>query len=604
MEMRFQVNLGGIIAILSDNLYSGPRVFVRELLQNAVDAIHARRLADPAFAGGRVEFEVTDGDVPTVVCQDDGIGLSEADVHRFLATIGESSKRADLGAARSDFIGQFGIGLLSGFLVAEEIVVITRAAVGDHPPVEWRGRQNGTYTVRTVTSDMAPGTRVYLRARADRREWCTPGRVRELAASFGALLPTPVVVRSGSSLKQVNDQPPPWRQRHASLEASRRAMLDYGRQTFGGEFLDVVPLHSKAGDVDGLAFVLPYSPSPAARGQHRVYLKNMLLSESAEGVLPEWAFFVRCVVNAGALRPNVSREAFYEDAAMEAARAELGECLRGYLVRLAEREPDRLTRLVAIHHLAIKALAVHDDDFYRLFIDWIPYETSLGTMTLGEYRRQHDAVRFVATVDQFRQVARMAAAQQLCVINGGYTYDEQLLRRLPEVFPAVTVEEVDAGSLARSFDELTTVEREGCFRLLRTADGALQPFRCAAEVVKFEPTELATLYTTSRDASLFRSAEQATETAADPLWAGVLGSVMGDRDAGLPYARLHLNYRNPMVRRLAAVADAGVVRRCVEMLYVQSLLLGMHPLTARELELLNGGLLGLIESAIGPGEPS
>ena len=199
MEHRFQVNLGGVISILSDNLYSGPRVFVRELLQNAVDAIHARRLADPGFAGGRVEFEVAEGEVPTVVCQDDGIGLSEADVHRFLATIGESSKRGDLTADRGggDFIGQFGIGLLSGFLVAEEIVVITRAAVGDHPPVEWRGRQNGTYTVRTVTSDMAPGTRVYLRARADRREWCTAGRVRELAGAFGALLPTPVTVRVG-----------------------------------------------------------------------------------------------------------------------------------------------------------------------------------------------------------------------------------------------------------------------------------------------------------------------------------------------------------------------------------------------------------------------
>jgi len=54
MEHRFQVNLKGIIALLSDNLYSGPRVYIRELLQNAVDAIHARTLADPSGIGTRV----------------------------------------------------------------------------------------------------------------------------------------------------------------------------------------------------------------------------------------------------------------------------------------------------------------------------------------------------------------------------------------------------------------------------------------------------------------------------------------------------------------------------------------------------------------------
>ena len=57
MDYRFQVNLGGIINLLANNLYSGPRVFLRELLQNSVDAIHAREEIDPAFAGkGAIAF--------------------------------------------------------------------------------------------------------------------------------------------------------------------------------------------------------------------------------------------------------------------------------------------------------------------------------------------------------------------------------------------------------------------------------------------------------------------------------------------------------------------------------------------------------------------
>lgn len=596
MEHRFQVNLKGLITLLSENLYSGSRVYVRELLQNAVDAIRARGMAEQGWSDGRIEIEVSEGDAPTVVFHDNGIGLEEADVHRLLATIGESSKRDDLGKARGDFIGQFGIGLLSCFMVAEEIVVITRSIRSGASPVEWRGRQDGTYSVRTVQSEVAPGTRVFLRARADAREWCTAAKVRELVRFFGSLLPVPIYLRTARGATCLNDELPPWRQEHGSLEESRAAMLEYGRRTFDADFFDVIPLQSAAGGVEGLAFVLPYSPSPAAKAQHRVYLKNMLLSENAEGLLPEWAFFVRCVVNADGLRPNAAREAFYEDATLERTREQLGECLRSYLLRLAGADPQRLAALVMLHHLAIKALAVHDDDSYRVFINWIPFETSSGTMTLGEYRRRHSVVRYVPTVDQFRQVARVASAQDLCVINAGYTYDEKLLKRLPDVMAGVEVEEVDAGTLARAFEDLSIDERNACFTLISEADAVVHPFRCATEVARFQPRELATLYSTSRDAALFRGAQQATEIAG-AHWAGVLGNVLGDAPA--PYAKLFLNYNNPLIRRLAAVSDAALLRRCIGMLYVQALLLGMFPLTAREMQLLNGGILGLIDAAIG-----
>ena len=94
MDHRFQVNLSGIIELLSNNLYSGPEVCFRELLQNAVDAITARCAIEPGFEGG-VRLEVVRGASvpPTLTCEDDGVGLTEEEVHQFLATIGESSKR-------------------------------------------------------------------------------------------------------------------------------------------------------------------------------------------------------------------------------------------------------------------------------------------------------------------------------------------------------------------------------------------------------------------------------------------------------------------------------------------------------------------------------
>ena len=70
-----------------------------------------------------------------------------------------------------------------------------------------------------------------------------------------------------------------------------------------------------------------------------------------------------------------------------------------------------------------------------MFIDWLPFETSLGEMTLGEYRKAQTVLRYVPNLDQFRQIARVAAAQRIGVINGGYVHDAELLDKYNEVFP-------------------------------------------------------------------------------------------------------------------------------------------------------------------------
>ncbi len=593
MDHAFKINLRGIIDLLSHHLYSGPQVFVRELLQNAVDAIRAREQYDPDTVG-EVTIEVLGGKTPSLVMLDNGIGLSEDEVLRFLATIGQSSKRDAEWERPEDFIGRFGIGLLSCFVVSDEIAVVTRSARDpEAKTVEWRGRHDGTYTLRTVEHEISPGTQVYLSCKPGSEEWFQPEKLVELARRFGGLLPYPIRLVAGNETTRINEGSPPWRRRFASTDEQTRVLLEYGREAFETSFFDAIPLKSKAGGVDGVAFVLPYSPNLASKKTHRVYLKGMLLSENAEGLLPEWAFFVKCVVNANSLRPTASRESFYEDAELEATREALGNVLRDYLVGLAARDPARLQSLIALHDLSIKGLALHDDEFYRLFIDWLRFETSLGTMTLGEYRDTNRVVLYVPDLDRFRQIARVAAAQDLCIVNAGYTHDAALLARLPHVIEGAEAEVVDPSDLAQILEDLSVEERAEVHDLIVAADRLLAPFKCAADAKKFGPDELPTLYSTATDADFYRSIDQSMEVA-DPLWAQVLGEFAATAGTE-PRARLTFNYRNPLVLKMARITDPVLRERSVEMLYIQALLLGHHPLSARELALLNGGLLGLIE---------
>lgn len=208
----FQVDLRGLVDLLSHHLYSSPKVYLRELLQNAVDAITARRAEEPD-APARVRLFTEDGRLRV---EDSGVGLTEDDVHSLLATIGRSSKRAEgLQDVRSDFLGQFGIGLLACFVVAERIRVVSRSArTPDAPPVEWTARDDGSYTVRTLPHEERPepGTTVHLVARAGAGEWLTEPRVLALARDFGSLLPYDVRVGD----EAVTDLPAPWNRSYPS----------------------------------------------------------------------------------------------------------------------------------------------------------------------------------------------------------------------------------------------------------------------------------------------------------------------------------------------------------------------------------------------------
>lgn len=596
---RFQVDLRGLIDLLSQHLYSGPEVFVRELLQNGVDAIRARQALDSNHAGF-IEIEIIESRQvpPTLLFQDNGIGLTEEEVHQFLATIGQSSKRGNSLRRPDDFLGQFGIGLLSCFMVTDQISVLTRSArEGNHPAIEWRGATDGTYTVRPLERKIPVGTQVFLQPTGAMENLFAPDRVRTLAREFGEFLEPRITIKSGEDAREINSEPPwlTW----DNDSTSRERLLDYGQATFERDFLDVIPLSSTTGKVDGVAYVLAQPIHAGVRQNHRVYLKDILLSTQAQDLLPDWAFFVQCILNARNLRPTASRESFYKDATLERSREELGACLRRYLVNMAQSEPSRFKQLLSVHHLAAKALALDDDECLRLFADWFPFETSLGTMTLGEFREMHPVIRYVPSRDQFRQIAQVAASESLPVVNAGYVYDLEILQRLDAVHPDVRIEPFDAEHLSERFEELDPDEQEETRAFERIADASLQRFKCVVEIAKFRPAELPALYVSDENAGFVRSVEQAQDVS-DSVWNDVLGSLTQDLPAS--YARLYLNYHNPLIRRLCRLGDRQGQTRLIEMIYLQSLLLGHFPLKRCEIKLLNDGLLGLIDWAVRVGE--
>ncbi|MFF3994556.1 HSP90 family protein [Streptomyces cyaneofuscatus] len=599
-DRAFQVDLRGLVDLLSHHLYSSPRVYLRELLQNAVDALTARRGLEPDAPDGAFGIRLfADGSVVRV--EDDGVGLSEADVHTFLATIGRSSKRADgIAEQRGDFIGQFGIGLLSCFLVADEIHVLSRSArTPDAPAVEWRGHGDGSYSVRTLPASARPrpGTTVTLTPRSDTGEWTRPDQVHALGRHFGSLLRHPVSFSDGTAgapTVSVNPEPAPWARTYPTPGSRSRALAAYGEEVFGFAPLDTIELDLPAVGLKGIACVLPEAVPAGRRHGHRVHVKGMLLSEQADEILPEWAFFVRCVIDAESLRPTASRESLYEDDTLAAVRDALAERLREWIARAAASDPELLGRFLQAHHLAVKSLAVHDDEILRLLLPWLPFETTDGHTTLDEFARTHRTVLVTSSVEEFRQVAAIASAAGLGVVNGGYTYDRELVHRLPEIRPEVSVADLDPATLTAHLDPVDRETELAASAYLALARDALAVFDCDVALRTFHPASAPALLVDSREARHERTRSQLAREQEGGLWGDILGALRQEA----PRAQLILNQLNPLVRTAVAIDEPELARTSAEALYGQAALLSRRPLRPAESSLINRSFLDLLAHAL------
>lgn len=593
----FQVDLRGLVDLLSQHLYSSPRVYVRELLQNAVDAITARRRLEPdAPTAIRLTLDAASG----LRIDDPGVGLSEQDAHRFLATIGRSSKRDELAGARQEFLGQFGIGLLACFTVAETIRVVTRSAAEPQAPtIEWSAASDGKYTVRRLTGGeerTEPGTTVYLTPRPGAERWFVPETVAELARDYGALLPYEVTVETQGSNVRTTESPAVWDRSYSSPAARRFALFEYGEKALGFPALDVIELDLPLAGIRGVAYVLPQPANPAESGRHRIYLKGMLLSDASTKLLPEWAFFVRCLVNTDALRPTASREDLYEDEALAAVREALGTQLRDWLTGLAAEDPQRLAAFLSVHMLGVKALARYDVDLLRIMLPYLEFETTDGRVPLNEFAKRYPVVRYTPTVEEFRQVAAIASAEGMGVVNGGYTYDSELIQLLPDVVPGITVEPLDPDTVANALTSVDPAEELALAGFLSAARATLDSVDCDVIIRAFYPASVAALHLDTRASRNERTrAETAAES--DDLWAELLGALKSTQAR----AQLVLNYNSPVLRRLAGINEPALLATAVESLYGQALLMTHRPLRAADTALLNrafGELLGWAARAV------
>lgn len=469
--ITMKTNFEGLIRLLADGLYSTSDIFVRELIQNGHDSIVRREALKESFYQGEISITY-DSSEKSITFADNGIGMDESDIENFLSVIGSTGTGISKGELEDMFseelIGQFGIGMLSSFLVASKVCVQTHKVNSD-TAYQWVN-YGSTECELSLIDRKEVGTAVTVFVRPDFTYLLDRQKLEEIIRRYCDFISVPVKINGTGPVNAIFA---PWDKEYQTAEQEMDTYSTFVNRRFPDMSMDVFPININK-QVEGKDYraqgVLYISNQHLAglnsTGTLDIFVRKMLVKEGDTSLLPTWAKFVRGVVDSPDLSPTAGRDNInQENTAFKVIQAELGVKIIERLEYLAENRLDKFSYINQWHHDHLKGMAMVNEDFFSQVADLLLFETNQGDVSLQRYIPMNPLIEgrnpiyYFSHYDSAAQYYRMANEKGLVVINAGRNYDEELLEKYGEHHPEVTLEKLNVLDKGIFFDELSAEER-------------------------------------------------------------------------------------------------------------------------------------------------
>lgn len=322
----FEAEVGRLLDIVANALYSEREIFLRELISNAADACDRLRyeaIAAPALLADDPELEIRvriDKQAGTLTLSDNGVGMSRDELIANLGTIARSGSGAFLdrltGDAKKDvtLIGQFGVGFYSAFMVAREVEVVSRRA-GAREAWSWTSDGRGDYALAPAAR-AGRGTDIRLTLKDDAEEFLDEARIRRIVKTYSDHIPVPITLAGAGEEgkdEQLNAAAALWTRPKSEIEPDQyKEFYHHAAHAFDEPW---ATLHFKAEGVieyTGLLFIPTMRPmdlfDPERKARVKLYVKRVFITDDCEALLPPWLRFLRGVIDSEDLPLNISRE--------------------------------------------------------------------------------------------------------------------------------------------------------------------------------------------------------------------------------------------------------------------------------------------------------
>ena len=413
---EFKTEVRQLLDLMIHSLYSNRDIFLRELVANAADAIDKARfesLTRPEMAK-KWEIRITpDKKAKTLTVSDNGIGMTQEEVVENIGTIAKSGTRAFLkfleeqGSKKEELpelIGQFGVGFYSAFMVAREVVILTKKAGSAAPAVRWSSRGEGEYELDTAEKS-EPGTEIILHLKEDAEQYLESWKLSGIIHKYSDFIEYPIVMPEVKvnedktetvTDRVLNSQKAIWLRKPSEITEEEYKSFYSHLSNFGGtEYLKAIHLSAEGtSEFKALLFLpkqAPFNllmPEVQKRGL-QLYVRRVFITDECKELVPDYLRFICGVVDSNDLPLNVSREILQENPQLSRIEKAVTAKVLSELKKLLENDREAYAGFFREFGRIFKEGLHTDFANAEKLKDLVMYEsmnTEPGKMiTLGEY---------------------------------------------------------------------------------------------------------------------------------------------------------------------------------------------------------------------------
>jgi chaperone protein htpG len=322
-----------LFPIIKKFLYSDHEIFLREIVSNAVDASQKMKVlaSNGEFKGELGELKVrvkADKAAGTLTVSDNGIGMTEEEVEKYINQIAFSgaeefmNKYKDNAAA---IIGHFGLGFYSSFMVSDRVEIVTKSYKEGAKAVKWSCEGNPEYTLEE-TEKAERGTDIIMYISEEEKDFLEDSKVNELLTKYCKFLPIEIISGKKKEWKDgeykdttednvINDTNPAWTRKPTDL--TEEDYEKFYRELYPMAQDPLFHIHLNVDYPFNLTGIL-YFPKidnkfEIQKNKIQLYSNQVYVTDSVEGIVPEYLTLLHGVIDSPDIPLNVSRSYLQSD---------------------------------------------------------------------------------------------------------------------------------------------------------------------------------------------------------------------------------------------------------------------------------------------------
>ena len=350
---KIGVTTENIFPVIKKFLYSDHEIFLRELVSNAVDATQKLRTLSSIgeFKGelGDLTIRVSvDEAARTLTVSDSGIGMTAEEVDKYINQIAFSGAEEFMAKYQNQaIIGHFGLGFYSAFMVSDKVEIRTRSYREGSKTVIWTCEGTPEYTMTETDEERGHGTDIVLHISEDCKEYTEAAQIEGLLRKYCRFLPVEIAFGKKKEWKDgkyvdtdkdniINDTKPLWTVKPS--EITEEQYKEFYREMYPMSDDPLFYIHLNIDYPFNLTGIL-YFPKirnnfEIQKNKIQLYCNQVFVTDSVEGIVPEFLTLLHGVIDSPDIPLNVSRSYLQSDSNVKK--------ISGYITR---KVADRLQEL-------------------------------------------------------------------------------------------------------------------------------------------------------------------------------------------------------------------------------------------------------------------